>query len=64
MTKSKKNYNQLKRELETILNELQHEDTDIDKAVGLHKEGKKLLSELEKYLADTAAGTLKINKVK
>jgi exodeoxyribonuclease VII small subunit len=48
--KEKKTYQELKRELESILEQLQHEDTDIDKAVELHKKGQKTLKQLEEYL--------------
>ncbi len=50
----KKSYQELKSELDAVLVELQHEDTDIDKAVELHKQGTKLLEQLDAYLAGIA----------
>lgn len=48
--KAKKTYQELKNELESVLEQLQNEDTDIDQAVELHKKGQKLIKELEDYL--------------
>lgn len=53
MTKNnigKKSYQELKNELEAVLEQLQHEDTDIDEAVELHKKGQDLVKQLEAYL--------------
>jgi exodeoxyribonuclease VII small subunit len=47
-------YQELKQKLEGILGQLQHEDTDVDEALKLHKEGKEVLAQLEKYLADAS----------
>ncbi len=64
MTGSKKSYQQLKTELENILHELQHEDTDIDKAVELHERGQKILKEIESYLDNLTGQTdIKIKKL-
>ncbi len=51
MATEQKSYQQSKEELDKILAELQHEDTDIDKALELHKKGQKILKELDVYLA-------------
>lgn len=48
---SKKTYSQLQAELDELLLELQSGELDIDKALILHKEGEKLVAELEAYLA-------------
>lgn len=48
---SKKTYSQLQAELDELLLQLQSGDLDIDKALTLHKEGEKLVAELEAYLA-------------
>lgn len=45
-----KTYQQLQTELDDVLAELQSVDLDIDKALKLHKQGQKLLVELENYL--------------
>ena len=47
----KTSYAELKNKLDKILVELQDPDTDLDKAIELHKEATKVLAELEKYLA-------------
>lgn len=49
---SKKTYKQLKNELEKVLDRLQDPQTDIDEALRLHEEGKKLIDQLEAYLDD------------
>jgi exodeoxyribonuclease VII small subunit len=51
-----KSYQQLKDELEEILNKLQHEDTDIDQAIELHKNGRQVLAQLEAYLKKITDG--------
>lgn len=55
--KAKKTYQELKNELEAVLEQLQNEDTDIDQAVELHKQGQKLIKELEGYLGAIDKGT-------
>lgn len=54
MTKESLTYRQLKDQLDEVLNKLQHEDTDIDEALILHKKGQELLKELEVYLGKAA----------
>lgn len=54
--KEKKAYQELKDELEAVLAQLQHEDTDIDEAVELHKKGQKILKQLEEYLGEVDKG--------
>lgn len=49
---TKKSYKQLQTELDDLLEQLQSAELDIDKALILHKEGEKLVAELEAYLAD------------
>lgn len=49
---SKKSYKQLQTELDDLLEQLQSAEIDIDKALILHKEGEKLVAELESYLKD------------
>lgn len=46
----KKTYQELKEQLDTILDRLQDPATEIDDAIKLHETGKKLLAELEAYL--------------
>lgn len=50
--KTKKTFVQLQAELDGLLLQLQSGDLDIDKALILHKEGEKLVAELEAYLAN------------
>ena len=45
-----KSYQELKAELDEILEKLQHEDTDIDEAMKLHKQGKETVKKSELYL--------------
>lgn len=49
---TKKSYAQLQEELEDTLLKLQSGELDIDKALLLHKQGEKLVGELEAYLKD------------
>lgn len=48
----KKSYQQLQAELDEVLILLQSGELDIDKALTLHKQGEKLVEELEAYLAN------------
>ena len=57
MTSTPKNpqtYQELKAELDSILDKLQHEDTDIDEALKLHKAGQEILKKIEAYLGKAA----------
>lgn len=47
---SKKAYKELQTELDAVLAQLQSAELDIDKALELHKQGQKLIVELEDYL--------------
>lgn len=49
---TKKTYGELQAELDDVLLQLQSGDLDIDAALKLHKQGEKLVGELEAYLAD------------
>lgn len=55
---AKKNYQQLKQELDQLLIELQSDDLDIDEAFKKYEQGEKLVAELELLLASAE------NKVK
>lgn len=50
MTKPAPTYESLKAELDSIMNELQREDLDVDKALEHYRRGLELVSSLEKYL--------------
>lgn len=50
MASIKKSYQQLRKELDTILDELESKDIDIDEALALHKKGQEILNQMEKYL--------------
>lgn len=43
-------YQELKNQLDEIIDQLQSSDGDIDKAVALHKEGTELIKQLQDYL--------------
>lgn len=45
-----KTYQELKEQLDDVLARLQDPATEIDDAIKLHENGKKLLAELEAYL--------------
>lgn len=47
---TKKSYRDLQTELDKVLDELQSAELDIDKALGLYKEGQGLIKQLEEYL--------------
>ncbi len=47
---TKKSYRELQAELDKVLGDLQSSELDIDKALGLYKQGQKRIVELEKYL--------------
>lgn len=49
---TKKSYKLLQGELDEVLEQLQSVELDIDKALILHKEGEKLVAELEQYLTN------------
>lgn len=49
---SKKSYRKLQDELDELLEQLQSEELDIDKALILHNEAELLIKQLEAYLAD------------
>lgn len=51
MTKKQQTYQELKQSLDSVLAKLQHEDTDIDQALVLHKEAQEILKELDSYLS-------------
>lgn len=53
-TGNQQSYQQLKSELDRILQQLQDSDTDIDKALNLHKQGQEALKKLEAYLKDAS----------
>lgn len=58
MPKRSKSYNELKTELDTLLDELARGDMDIEVAIDYFKRGKNLLAELEKRLK-VAENTIK-----
>lgn len=47
---AKKSYRDLQSELDAVLMQMQSAELDIDKALDLYKEGKKLIEELENHL--------------
>jgi exodeoxyribonuclease VII small subunit len=48
--KQVKNYEELKKELDLIMEELQREDLDVDMALTHYKRGLELTKEIESYL--------------
>lgn len=47
-------YRQLKQDLDEIIEQLQHEGTDIDEALELHGKAQHILNELESYIESSA----------
>lgn len=60
-TETPTDYRNLNEELETLLNELQGGDLDIDEAVKKYQRGMEIVTELQKYLKDAEN---KVKKVK
>ncbi len=58
MSTKKPGYEELRRELDTILDDLQSGSLDIDQALEKYKRGLELVKQLEKYL-DTAENTVR-----
>lgn len=50
MSQKNRKYTQIRDELDAVLDQLQDVDTDVDKALELHKKGTELVSELRDYL--------------
>lgn len=50
MVNKKRKYTIIRDELDEVLVELQNVDTDVDKAIDLHKKGIHLIKELSDYL--------------
>ncbi len=48
----KKSYRQLREKLDTILQQLESDNTEIDKALILHKKGEEILKQMEEYLQE------------
>lgn len=52
MAKKDVSYQDLKQELEQVLDELQREETDLDKATQLHTKAQELVKQLEAYIEE------------
>ena len=50
MAEKKRNYQEMKIELDDIIARLESDDIDIDEAGKLYEKGRKLAREIEKYL--------------
>lgn len=50
MAEKKRTYREMKEELDNIIIRLESDEVDIDEAVSLHEQGRKLAYEIEKYL--------------
>lgn len=48
----KDSYSDLRKKLDEIISKIEDPSTDLDQALILHAEGKKLLEKLDKYLVD------------
>ena len=57
-----KTYQELKTELDEVLNSLQSNDSDIDKALKLHERGQELVAELENKIAKAENKITKLSK--
>lgn len=51
---SKKTYQQLREELDLILQQLEGDSIDIDQALVQHKKGQKILEQMEVYLKEVS----------
>ncbi len=58
--KTTKSYQEKSAALEEILNKLQSDDLDIDKAIHAYEEGMRLISDLETYLSEAENTVTKI----
>jgi exodeoxyribonuclease VII small subunit len=58
MAAKKQDYQTLSQELDTVLAHLQQPDIQVDEAVRLYEEGLRLITQLEKHLAQ-AENTIK-----
>lgn len=61
--KSDKSYEELKKELDRIMGELQREDLGVDKAIEYYRRGLELVDQIEEYL-ETAENQVKELKAK
>lgn len=50
MTKPKQTYQELKSQLDEVMQQLQREDLDIDKAIEYYQKGLELVRDIETYL--------------
>lgn len=55
-------YRELKQKLDEILEKMQDPTTDLDTALQLHEEGKKILSLLQEYLKEVDSKISKASK--
>jgi exodeoxyribonuclease VII small subunit len=59
---SKKSYQEIRDELDEVLQALGSIETDVDKAQELYQRGVKLVTEMEKYLDKTQNTIEQVNK--
>ena len=62
MAKKKINYQELKQELDSIVNDLQVGDIDIDEAIKKYEQGQEIARQLEEYIAVTKKDIVKIDE--
>ena len=58
----KNSYKDTKKKLDEIIEKMQDPSTDLDDALKLHEEGKKLIANLENYLKDVQKKVSKATK--
>lgn len=58
----KESYTELKTKLDDVIAKIQDPSTDLDQALVLHAEGKKLVDKLEKYLGEVKEKITKTKK--
>ncbi len=59
----KESYADLKTKLDEVIDNIQDPSTDLDQALILHAEGKKLIDKLEKYLGEVKEKIAKTKKL-
>jgi len=60
-TKKFRSYQEIKLDLDAVIQNLQAEDIDVDKAIKLYSDGQKLIKEMDDYLKEAKN---QINEIK
>lgn len=62
MTKQSTDYRKLNAELETVLEQLETSDLDVDQAIKHYQRGVEIVAELEKYLKTAENKVVKVKQ--